>query len=122
MGITDQTIQWHGMAVSIRHVANWSGTRFDHIEVRSTTPERPRFRSPKPATARISCTARILPAMAVRWCSSPSGLITKPAARRGRSICDHLRSCPSFEGQLLFRPGERDSTVFASPEPRPHPR
>lgn len=40
MGIMDHTIQWQGMAVSIRHVANWSGTGFDHIEVRSITPER----------------------------------------------------------------------------------
>ncbi len=40
MGIMDHTIQWQGMAVSIRHVANWSGTGLDHIEVRSIKPER----------------------------------------------------------------------------------
>ncbi|MGQ3284177.1 hypothetical protein [Bosea sp. (in: a-proteobacteria)] len=36
----DHKIQWQGMAISIRHVTNWSGTGFDHVEVRSITPER----------------------------------------------------------------------------------
>ncbi|MFA5952597.1 MAG: hypothetical protein WC807_20220 [Hyphomicrobium sp.] len=40
MGITDHMIQWQGMAVSIRHVANWSGTGFDHIEVQTILPPR----------------------------------------------------------------------------------
>ena len=40
MSVTHHEIQWQGMAVSIRHVANWSGTGFDHIEVRSINPER----------------------------------------------------------------------------------
>lgn len=40
MGVADHAIQWEGMTVSIRHVANWSGTGFDHIEVRSVSPER----------------------------------------------------------------------------------
>ncbi|MDR6873573.1 hypothetical protein J2Y55_004600 [Bosea sp. BE125] len=43
MSITDHTIQWQGMAVSICHVANWSGTGFDHIEVQTVTPERARL-------------------------------------------------------------------------------
>jgi hypothetical protein len=43
MGITDHTITWQGMAVSIRHVANWSGTGFDHIEVQTITPDRARL-------------------------------------------------------------------------------
>ncbi|PTM40516.1 hypothetical protein [Bosea sp. 124] len=40
MNVSDHIIQWQGMAVSIRHVANWSGTGIDHIEVRSITPQR----------------------------------------------------------------------------------
>lgn len=40
MNVADHIIQWQDMAVSIRHVAHWSGTDIDHIEVRSITPER----------------------------------------------------------------------------------
>lgn len=40
MGTVDHTIQWQGMAVSIRHVANWTCSGLDLIEVRSITPER----------------------------------------------------------------------------------
>jgi hypothetical protein len=36
----DYMIQWQGMAITVCHVANWSGTGFDHIEVVSKKPER----------------------------------------------------------------------------------
>ncbi|MGO7924500.1 hypothetical protein ACC755_35950 [Rhizobium ruizarguesonis] len=40
MGVTDHLIQWQGMAISIRHVANWSNTGFDHLEVQTIEPAR----------------------------------------------------------------------------------
>lgn len=40
MSATEQTIQWQGMAVLIRHVPDWSGTGFDHLEIRTADPER----------------------------------------------------------------------------------
>lgn len=40
MVVCDHKIQWQDVAITIRHVANWSGTGIDHIEVVSTKPER----------------------------------------------------------------------------------
>ncbi|MGO4134653.1 hypothetical protein ACEQ6A_08840 [Rhizobium brockwellii] len=40
MSVTDHLIQWQGMAISIRHVANWSNTGFDHLEIQTVEPDR----------------------------------------------------------------------------------
>jgi hypothetical protein len=36
----DHLITWNGMAISIRHVVNWTNTGFDHLEITTIEPER----------------------------------------------------------------------------------
>lgn len=85
MGIMDHTIQWQGMAVSIRHVANWSGTGFDHIEVQTILPPR----APLPITE-TGYRSHFLHGEDLAGhggaVALPNGSITKRAARRGRCI------------------------------------
>jgi hypothetical protein len=40
MTARDHRITWNGMAISIRHVANWVNTGFDHLEITTIHPER----------------------------------------------------------------------------------
>lgn len=40
MTVRDHRITWNGMAISIRHAADWLGTGFDHLEITTIEPER----------------------------------------------------------------------------------
>ena len=37
--VTEHVIHWQGMAIQIRHVAEW-GAGYDHLEIRTIEPKR----------------------------------------------------------------------------------